>query len=266
MAADIAFTQCAEDGIGQRMHGRIRIGMALQFFIMGNFNAAQHHAITSFKLVEINALSDAHIQPLGICPCRQNSVCLMDIFHRRKLLIFRPTCNHPYLDTKFFGNCRIIREALQILFMGLGVGCKNGAQVEALRRLHRPQALAVHSAFNQATRCQLDRIGNGQAGNDTLGSFKLGNDVADQVSGNKGPRRIVNQNPLGSGAVAGGNANAARILPGGPADNGRCHPQVPNSRGKQAFVPRANHGLYMRNAGMLGEGLERPPNHRPAAN
>ena len=122
MSADITFAQCAQDGIGQRMHGRIRIRMAFQFFIMGNFNTAQHHAITSFKLVKINALSDAHIQPLGVCSCRQNSVCLMDIFRRRELLVFRPARNHPHLDTKFFGNCRIIRQALQILLMGLCVG------------------------------------------------------------------------------------------------------------------------------------------------
>ena len=82
--ADISFAQGAENGIGQRVHSRIRIGMAFQFLVMGNCNAAQHHAITRFELMKINALADTHVQPRGVCSCRQSSICLANIFRRRE--------------------------------------------------------------------------------------------------------------------------------------------------------------------------------------
>jgi hypothetical protein len=101
----------------------------------------------------------------------------------------------------------------------------------------------------------LDRVSDWQSGNDAFRSFKLGNDMTDQVSGHKGAGRIMNQHPLDACGAARGNTNAARILTRGP-----------DSGSKQVLVPRANNGLNVGHAGMLGESLERPPNHRPAAN
>jgi hypothetical protein len=76
----------------------------------------------------------------------------------------------------------------------------------------------------------------------------------------------MNQNSLGAYAAACGNADAARILPGGSADNGWRNPQVSNSRGKQVLLTRSDYGLYVGHAGMLCECLKGPPDDRPAAN
>ena len=133
---DIAFAQSAENSVSQRMHGRIRVGMALQFFVMGDFNTAQHYPVSRFKLVKINTLPHAHIEPLGIYFRHQELIRHNNIFSRGQLAVFNTPRNHPHLDTKFFRYRRVICEAQQFLLMGFAVGRMNGFQSEALRCLH----------------------------------------------------------------------------------------------------------------------------------
>ena len=64
MRANIAFTQCAENGVDQRMQHRIGVGMAQQAPLVKESHAAQNELSPAAKSVHIEAMSDAKIRAI----------------------------------------------------------------------------------------------------------------------------------------------------------------------------------------------------------
>ena len=123
--------------------------------VMGNFDAAQHHAIASFELVEIDALADANIQPrLGICPCSQDSDLPRAISSAVVSLRFSAApAITAHLDTSIFGDRRIIREVPACLARcGLGVGARMASKSKPCGVCTDHRLAAVHRALDQCRR------------------------------------------------------------------------------------------------------------------
>ena len=96
-------------------------------------------------------------------------------------------------------------------------------------------------------------------------ALEMGDDVADEILGRKRAGAVVDQYFLGRVVGKGFDAQTAGILASFPARDCRFNREARRGFGKKRLLTRADDGLDMGYAGMVAEGLQRPPEHRFSA-
>jgi hypothetical protein len=149
MHPDVALADARQQRVGEGMQGRVGIGMTRQAPVVGDTHPAQRHMIAGREGMNVEALADANVAE------RQQRLAPQPLVGGRHILgachlgVVGRARDQRHVDAGPFGNRGIVAEACFRRLAGAPMGPRNRIEAEALRRLDRPQAGAVHRLHHQ---------------------------------------------------------------------------------------------------------------------
>ena len=135
--ADIALGQGAVNRVGHRVHGNIRIRMALKPPAVGNIHAAERHVIARPEAMHVEPVAKADIHCLALL---QNAFGPKEVLGRRDLDVVGVSRTDPNTHADRPRDFDVIGSVAAML----AVCVKNCGKAKGLRRLRPIEMTAIH--------------------------------------------------------------------------------------------------------------------------
>lgn len=217
MIADIAGANRAEQGVRQRVHADIGVGMPLQLSRVRNFDAAQNNAIAWREGMHVKPLTGPEFEH-GAFPVEKR-FRHAEIFRLRDFHIVRRTADKHGFYAGGFGDRRVVCQRPP--FEG-AMRFKNGFKVEPLRGLGAPEPIARRRSvdrFRIIGAGAFERVEDGQGGDRAGRMVERSDDARNCLGVDERAGGVVNQDFYGRLALKAFEPETHRILSFGAAMN-----------------------------------------------
>ncbi len=268
MVADVAFSDGAEDRVGQRVKPGIGVGMTNQSLVVVDAHAAKPDGLAGAPAMSVESLAHAGNPGAAHQPFGHVEVLGKGEFHQQRVSRRQGDPATVRLDHLGVVGWLAIGPA--------GVGRQQPVPAEGLGGLGAPQPITRRGGQARFG-LTLQRVGDGQGGYRPVGAVERREDCLDMGLRDKGSGRVVHQNGLVGRAVdhhqarlhrlGTGRAAQRRAPAGEPCEGLRGegfaigaddHHEIARTGVQQGFNGPAQHGLAGDGAPLFREAGARP--------